>query len=84
MNLTPEQQSQLLEDVSVIKRALIGDPKFGQKGLAEDVKDLKDWRDVINGHRKYVWGVIVGSWFFICLIALVAFEWAKAKFSNGQ
>ena len=79
MNLSPEQQDQLLKDVSEIKTALIGDTRYQQRGIVGDVADLKTWREGIAGKLLWVSGAVAASWFFICLIAYVGYEWVKAK-----
>lgn len=56
---------QLFEDVSDIKRAVIGNPTYGQKGLVERVDHLekRERRDLIKAAG--VTGFIMGGWFVI-------------------
>jgi hypothetical protein len=77
--MNPEQQEQLLKDVSDIKAALIGDPRYNHRGIVGDVSDLKTWREGIAGKLLWVTGAVTASWFFICLIAYVGYEWVKTK-----
>lgn len=44
LGTTRDECKALFEDVSAIKRAVIGDPKFGVEGLVKQVSDLKKWR----------------------------------------
>lgn len=87
MSLTPEEQHQLAADVNTckndlaqIKNVIIGNEQFQQRGMAGDVADLKAWKTSVNDKILYVTGAIAASWFFVGLIAYIAYEWVKTKF----
>lgn len=61
MNMTPEQKSQLLEDVREIKQAIKGDKNIGLNGLVNDMKEMKDWRGSITIKMAVVSGVVSGA-----------------------
>ena len=82
MGLDSKQQEQLLSDVADIKRALIGDKTYGTIGVVDEVKDLQKWKAKIDGRLTWVGGAVWASWFFICAIAYVGFEWVKTKFEK--
>jgi hypothetical protein len=82
MGMTTEQQEQLLKDVAEIRTALVGDARYQQRGIVGDVADLKGWRDAISAKLLYVTGAVAASWFFICLIGYVGYEWVKTKLEH--
>ncbi len=50
---------QLFRDIEEIKRAVIGDTKWGQKGLIRRVDGLESWKDSINLKIAYTTGFVV-------------------------
>ena len=46
--LTSEQIGKLLEDVALIKRAVVGEEMTGHSGLVAEVRDLKNWRSKLD------------------------------------
>lgn len=60
--MTPEQYEQefqqMRQEVSDVRRAVIGDEKFGEDGLVKRVKKLEDWRAWLMLKLAMVIGVV--------------------------
>jgi hypothetical protein len=62
---------QLLDDIREIKRALVGDTKWGEPGLIKDVKSLQKWRQSVTMKVAFYSGV--GT--TVVLLLNKTFEW---------
>ena len=72
-----------MQDVAQIKTALIGNEKFGQRGLIGEVHDINTWRTSMNDKFLWVSGAVAASWFFVSALAYIGYEWMKAKLGRN-
>ncbi len=62
-----------------IETAVCGDIAMGNEGMASSIVKLLKWRSSIRRQIAYVMGALATTWFLICLLAYVGFEWVKLK-----
>lgn len=70
-----EKLEQLFDDVAEIKRALLGETKWGEPGLIKDVKALKAWRNKMQLKMAF-WSGVGGV---IALIGQAVIEYLTKK-----
>ena len=76
LTLENQKQSDMLARVVV---AVCGDSAMGLAGFTYEVNSLKKWKRTMEKQIAYVMGAVAASWFFICLLAYLFFEWVKYK-----
>lgn len=76
-----KKQSDMLARVVV---AVCGDNQMGLIGFTDEVNSLKKWKRAVEKQLAYVMGAVAASWFFICLLAYLCFEWVKLKLGSKE
>lgn len=59
--ISNDEFQELRQDVSEIKKAVIGDTKWGTIGLIRRVEKLEGWRDNINLRVAFTSGVVISA-----------------------
>lgn len=59
--ITKEEFQELRSDVIEIKKAVIGDTKWGTIGLIKRVEQLESWKTNINLKVAFTSGIVVGA-----------------------
>lgn len=73
--MNQQELEQLLSDVRDIKRALTGNKTWGDKGLIQDVQDLKSWKQSVVLKVAFYSGVFTT----LAFAANKAFEWLSLR-----
>jgi len=59
--ISQSELQELFNDVKEIRRAVVGETKWGEKGLIKRVESIESWKNNINLKVAWTSGLVVGA-----------------------